>query len=92
MNETPINVILPSTIFTIVGNQFLAIASDCEKAAGTSILDYNGSEWYFHIRSHKTNKLAKFVVDREIRKDNKTTALKLVCNDHGGLVATIIND
>lgn len=92
MIEAPITVILPSTIFTIVGNQFLAIASDCEKAAGTSILDHNGSEWYFHIRSHKTNRLAKFVVDREIRKDNKTTALQLVCDDHGGMVATIIND
>jgi hypothetical protein len=92
MNKAPITVILPSEIFTIIGNQFVAIASDCEKASGASILDRNGNEWYFHIRSHKTNQLAKFVVDREIRKDNKTAALQLVCKDHGGLVATIIND
>lgn len=90
MNE--ITIILSSKIFNIMGNQFIALASDCEREAGKRKLDYLNNEWFFHIRSHKTGKLAKFVVDREVYKDGKTIGLQLVCKEHGGLVATIIND
>lgn len=82
---------LSSRVFNIVGNQFIALASDCEREAGTTILDKKNGEWFFHIQSHKTGNLAKFVVDREIKKDRKTIALQLVCKEHG-LTATIIND
>lgn len=85
-------IILPGEIFNIMGNQLIALASDCEREAGKLQLDYQNREWFFHIRSHKTGKLAKFVVDREVRKDNKTIALQLVCKENGGLMATIIND
>lgn len=84
-------IILSSRIFNIAGNQLTALASDCETAAGTTILDKANGEWFFHIRSHKTGKLAKFVVNREVKKDRQTIALQLICKEHG-LTATIIND
>jgi len=47
---------------------------------------------FFHIRSAKTGKLAKFVRTSEVYESGKLHSVRFICQEHGGLLATIIND
>jgi len=87
------NVIIPSSVFTFDGDRaFTATASTCEAATGALRLDYDNGEWFFHIRSAKTGKLARFVRSSEIYDNGKLHSVRFICQEHGGLLATITND
>ena len=86
-------VVIPSTVFTFDGDRaFTATASACEAISSLGRLDYSNGEWFFHIRSAKTGKLARFVRSSEIYDNGMLHSVRFICREHGGLLATIIND
>lgn len=86
-------VIIPSSVFAYADREFTATASACEAAAGgISRLDYADGQWFFRIRSSKTGALAKFVRSSEVFESGKLHSVRFICQEHGGLLATIIND
>ena len=92
MNEVQINSIVPSNVFSFSGREFVATASACEAHGVSNRLDYAEGQWFFHILSAKTGKLAKFVRTSEVYENGKLHSVRFICQEHGGLLATIIND
>lgn len=90
---TNTRVILPSTVFSYADRGFTATASACEAASGPiNRLDYADGQWFFHMRSAKTGALAKFVRSSEVYEGDRLHSVRFICQEHGGLLATIIND
>jgi hypothetical protein len=88
-----ITVILPSKIFAFDGERaFTATASACEAISRLGQIDYANGEWFFHMRSAKTGKLARFVRTSEVHAGGRLHSVRFICQEHGGLLATIIND
>jgi hypothetical protein len=88
------NVIIPSSVFSFADRTFTAKASACEAATNGLRLDHDFStgEWFFHIRSEKTGQLARFVRSSEVHEGGRLHSVRFICQEHGGLLATIIND
>lgn len=84
--------VISSDLFSFADRAFTAKASACEAAGHGNRLDYEGGQWFFHIRSAKTGTLAKFVRSSEIYDGGKLHSVRFICQEHGGLLATIIND
>jgi hypothetical protein len=92
MTHTAARMILPSDVFRFADREFVANASACEAATGNfDRLDYADGQWFFHIRSTKTGALAKFVRSSEIYDGPRLHSVRFICQEHGGLLATIIN-
>lgn len=85
-------VILPSDVFSYSAGAFTTTASTCEAANIGNRLDYADGQWFFHIRSAKTGALAKFVRSSEVYEGETLHSVRFICQEHGGLLATIIND
>lgn len=85
--------IVPSNVFTFDGHRaFTVTASACEAATGALRLDYADGQWFFHIRSAKTGALARFIRTSEVHEGGRLHSVRFICQEHGGLLATIIND
>ena len=89
---TDTRVILPTTVFSYADREFVATASACEAIARIDRLDYADGQWFFRMRSAKTGALAKFVRSSEIYEGQRLHSVRFICQEHGGLLATIIDD
>lgn len=74
-----------------MGKFFTADASALEEKYPIHRLDYENGEWFFHVRSARTGKLAKFVRENEEYAHGKLNAVRFVCEEHKTFIR-IYND